>query len=116
MAGLPLNKAMVMVGPPLLASASRFGSELFMLPWAVKLQVASELRLNPLSVRVPEAEALPPGELLDTMVFFKPTVAPVTAMPPPLATPVPDWSALVPASAELFANVELTKLAVPPDR
>src|SRR3954447_9232958 len=84
-AGLPFSKAMVRVGPPLLAKpAASLGFVLFLEVGWMNRQLRSLEMLKPLSVIFPWQ--FPPEGLLATIVLRSLAVAPVPKlpMPPPL--------------------------------
>src|SRR6185295_17654968 len=98
---------MVRVGPPLVDSGPSSGSMFVRLPWAANGNDASELRLNPLSLRPPKAFT---GVLLARMELRTVSVPPGFAMPPPNAPPV-FVSPRAPGAAALKARVTLTSTA-----
>src|ERR1039458_159380 len=83
-AGLPGSNVIVSVGPPLLASGPSMGFMFVRLPVPVKTQLASELRLCPASVIVPDQFA---GLLLASSVLAK--THPIVLTPPTAVPLVP---------------------------
>ena len=83
--GLPARKAMVRVGPPLLASGRSKGSVLFRLVPEIHAGVPSEERLWPRSVITPEQLLT---EFHARMLFTIWKTPPVLAMEPPSALPL----------------------------
>src|SRR5438034_2781069 len=108
-AGLPGNKAIVCVGPPLFPSAASSAFTLVRLCVVAPVKVAPEvfpIRLKSCELNVPFKSGVLPPVLLATIVFLRFVVPPVLKMPPPAPA--------VLALTVLFVNVSVLLFKMPP--